>query len=662
MAPARPSVRHAPHLDQNNIHRPPGHEPEPDPNVNSELFIDPMLGSPLAMYVEKDVEDKDTLVALILKYGGTVSPGYSGVPYILVNPHKASGQNLYRQYAGKKGKVVLNARWVHECIKSNALQVFHTNWAECRVTGTEVVTPSQELPSAVSTSHVVETRSSTRKRARTNESIDPTSRQVHHQPPPPPTHALDPQAITPMTVVAAHNSFPYHPVYGTSMHPSRSMQPSAPAPPQTWQATGGIAPQQTHLAPPPLHMLPRPPQFRDTWEGYDQTAHPPPEAMAGPSTATYDYRYREEQGQWVPGVNPYYDPAVYDQAYQQQPYMETQETGTNATPGPSTVPPEQTEKRGRKRTRTQPPPATPAAALVVNKNPPARSPTPPTRVIKSTYGGNLFTSDDILYLKKYIDYCQEQGLVLSLREICERIAVKAPHHTFYSWRRYCNKHQIRLGGYIMNNDRSESPMDDGQEIEEENMMQPGVDPMSPPQGHVPTPVSRIDPNLPRHRSPTPPKALYRSTTGKGVAFTDEDINFLVRFMHYRKSQGRIDMVAFWKEVAVKAPHHSRASWMKYWRRHKHEFTREEGDHPLPRPPEKKMRYSREDDILLAKYFYSKPEGTSDKVFQEFGRLHPHHPWKGWQEHHRIHKARIDHFMHMLANGESIDAADTPSGS
>jgi hypothetical protein len=58
-------------------------------------------------------------------------------------------------------------------------------------------------------------------------------------------------------------------------------------------------------------------------------------------------------------------------------------------------------------------PGTPAASLVVNaRRPHARSPTPPTRVIKSTYGGNLFTSDDVLYLKKYIDYCQEQGLVL----------------------------------------------------------------------------------------------------------------------------------------------------------------------------------------------------------------------------------------------------------
>ena len=38
----------------------------------------------------------------------------------------------------------------------------------------------------------------------------------------------------------------------------------------------------------------------------------------------------------------------------------------------------------------------------------------------------------------------------------------------------------------------------------------------------------------RNRSPTPPRALFRSTTGKGVAFTQEDVTFLVRFMAYRK--------------------------------------------------------------------------------------------------------------------------------
>jgi hypothetical protein len=59
--------------------------------------------------------------------------------------------------------------------------------------------------------------------------------------------------------------------------------------------------------------------------------------------------------------------------------------------------------------------------------------------------------------------------------------------------------------------------------------------------------------------------------------------------------------------------------MKFWRRHKHELNRTEDDEPLPQPPEKKMRYSRGDDILLAKYFFNKPEGTSDKIFQAFGR-------------------------------------------
>lgn len=41
-------------------------------------------------------------------------------------------------------------------------------------------------------------------------------------------------------------------------------------------------------------------------------------------------------------------------------------------------------------------------------------------------------------------------------------------------------------------------------------------------------------NQPRNRSPTPPRALFRSTTGKGVAFTEQDVTFLVRFMEYRK--------------------------------------------------------------------------------------------------------------------------------
>lgn len=132
-------------------------------------------------------------------------------------------------------------------------------------------------------------------------------------------------------------------------------------------------------------------------------------------------------------------------------------------------------------------------------------------------------------------------------------------------------------------------------------------------------------------------------------------------------------------MASKAPHHSKASWMKFWRRHKHELDREDGDEPLPPPPDKKLRYSTGDDILLAKYFVNKPDGTSDQVFQAFGRLvrasllvspcmpivllmflnlqHPHHPWKGWQEHHRIHRAKIDQLMQRLSNGEILDSGN-----
>ena len=44
-----------------------------------------------------------------------------------VDPHKPSGQNLYRLYTSKKAKIVLNAVWVHKCIKANQLQTFHVN-------------------------------------------------------------------------------------------------------------------------------------------------------------------------------------------------------------------------------------------------------------------------------------------------------------------------------------------------------------------------------------------------------------------------------------------------------------------------------------------------------------------------------------------------------
>ena len=162
MAPAR-STRRA-----HSQNAPP---PPSDPQ-HAGLFLEPMMGTPLAIYIEKDVDDRDGLVDLITvrtalahrspgpiigpsqKHGGAVSPSYSGTPYILgkcasispnpptlihasVDPHKESGQNLFRQYAGKKGKIVLHSRWVLECVRIGALQTFQNNWAGCKVTGTE---------------------------------------------------------------------------------------------------------------------------------------------------------------------------------------------------------------------------------------------------------------------------------------------------------------------------------------------------------------------------------------------------------------------------------------------------------------------------------------------------------------------------------------------
>lgn len=60
MAPARDSI---------GLHRgiiEPSSSLPPSSNDDlSELFLDPMLGTPLAMYVEKDVQERDVIIGLI---------------------------------------------------------------------------------------------------------------------------------------------------------------------------------------------------------------------------------------------------------------------------------------------------------------------------------------------------------------------------------------------------------------------------------------------------------------------------------------------------------------------------------------------------------------------------------------------------------------------
>lgn len=106
-------------------------------------------------------------------------------------------------------------------------------------------------------------------------------------------------------------------------------------------------------------------------------------------------------------------------------------------------------------------------------------------------------------------------------------------------------------------------------------------------------------------------------------------------------------------IALQAPHHSRASWMKFYRRHKHELNHTEEDEPLPLPPEKKMRYSRSDDILLARFFLNKPDGTSDKIFQGFARdvsLLPY-PSKSPRAPYALN---VDHLSRCLAPASSVE--------
>ena len=105
--------------------------------------------------------------------------------------------------------------------------------------------------------------------------------------------------------------------------------------------------------------------------------------------------------------------------------------------------------------------------------------------------------------------------------------------------------------------------DQGPPIMEENEAGPsgqqneGQEELPAPVGHGSGAIAEayraVAADIHRTRSPTPPRALYRSTTGKGVAFTDEDVVFLVRFLEYRSRQhdGKLDMVTFWKEVAAK---------------------------------------------------------------------------------------------------------------
>ncbi|KAG9088093.1 hypothetical protein FRC06_002239 [Ceratobasidium sp. 370] len=522
----------------------PQHVPPPVPqNENLELFVDLMMGAPLQIFVEKDVPDRDEIVRLIEKHGGVVASAYSTVPYILVDPTKESGQNLFRQYSAKRGKIVLNAAWVHACVTAGQLQTFKTNYAGFKVDGTERDRPDQPPPPPPPPAQAPEQRTPARPR---------TSSRRRNDPPPTPAFAQPAQPLP----YPPQQQWPEHPHYAHTT-PQQPYYSGAP-PPSQWATNQA---QYSALGVPIIEGGAYPPY--SAYPGDDQAWG----AGGEDADQYYDQTFPQvPYGYDIPPAGPSVQPA--------------QPEDTSQSPEP--IDPDENDEesqRGRKRTRSgrvrnalsekvDP------QKLVSARGPPTRSPDPPARVIKSTHGGNLFTSDDVEYLKAYIEYCQNQGLVLSLREICERLAVKAPHHTFYSWRRYCNKHQIRLGAYTMDDPSSAD-------------------------------------------APEPATTTHQLAAPSSKAETNPSSSSSTQ------------------------PHH------------------QDTQQPLPEgPPQKRKRYDHEDDMLLARYFATSPQGTSDAIFQRFARMHPHHPWKGWQEHHRIHKTQIDHLMKGIIQNGSVQTGSS----
>jgi hypothetical protein len=93
-------------------------------------------------------------------------------------------------------------------------------------------------------------------------------------------------------------------VYSSAIHPAPRDLHNAPAT-QTWQGSTSIAPQQTHISPPPPHQIisrttTYPAREGNGWNEYEHTTHSG-HALAAP--APYDYGYLANQAQ-------YYDPAV----------------------------------------------------------------------------------------------------------------------------------------------------------------------------------------------------------------------------------------------------------------------------------------------------------------------------------------------------------------
>ena len=101
MAPARSSTRRGAHLSASH------HEVGQDSqNDGHNVFLDPNFGTPLQIFIEKDVEDKDILVQLI-QVGFVQSVNYRNTDFIIaeawrdylscIQPRKCCVHSWYEQ-------------------------------------------------------------------------------------------------------------------------------------------------------------------------------------------------------------------------------------------------------------------------------------------------------------------------------------------------------------------------------------------------------------------------------------------------------------------------------------------------------------------------------------------------------------------------------------
>jgi hypothetical protein len=336
-------------------------------NCDTAMFVDPVLGVPLGLYIHDDVEDRASLVHLVSENGGDVSASPSGVPYILVDPSKQSGQALCRRYAGKKGKLVLDARWIRECLRFRSLLLFHNNWGGCMIMPTDVP-PTKPSDDPQVSQHLSPSQEDSQQH--TDERQDQVSQSTFEY------------------------SYPMPPGITRPNHPWRSSS--------SYQA---IHWDNSHNQ---SFYLDSPPEEQP----FHSVVHTAGSSFIGTADSSDSNGIMDSAG--IP---------------ERESLAEL--------------------SRGRKRQRVlvsfslypssyllescnilQPPHTAPSSSLIISrKRGTVRSPTPPSRVVKSTYGGNLFTAEDVVYLRRYIEYCHDQGLVLSLRQICEKVAQKAPHHS-----------------------------------------------------------------------------------------------------------------------------------------------------------------------------------------------------------------------------------------